>query len=151
MKLAQPADSLSPQAARSQADERIARAKATLAMREIKRGRFTRRDTEFDIRRGEFAMGFWFMERDQWRLYRLVVSNALYLEFQIDKEVPFARLSRTIFNETKLIFNFEKVMRITVGISDLYMSCHRTDAVRSDWPINRWIFPFKWNPRVPTM
>jgi hypothetical protein len=151
MKPVQRADPLSAQAARSQAAQRIARAKATLAMREIKRGRFTRRDIEYDIRRGEFAIGFWFMERDLWRLYKLVVSNALYFEFQIDKEVPFARLSRTVFNETKLIFNFEKVIRITVGISELKLSCHRTEAVRSDWPVKRWIFPFKWSPRVPTM
>lgn len=128
----------------------IARAKAKLALYKLTRGRFTRRDTEFDVRRGELAVGFWLRERDHWRLHKVVVSNVLYFEFQIDKDVPFARLSRTTFHSSKLILYFDEVMYITIGISDLNVSCQRTDVTRSDWTVKRWRFPFRSNPPVPT-
>ena len=128
----------------------IARAKAKFSVFKLARGRFTRRDTEFDARRGELAIGFWLREHDHWQLHKLVVRNALYFEFQIDEEVPFARLSRTTFHSSKLIFYFGKVMHLTIGISELDVSSQRTDVVRSDWAVKRWRFPFRSNPPIPT-
>lgn len=146
----QPVASVSLRKARTGAAEWIARIKAELAVRKTARGRFTRYDTEYDIRRREFAIGFWLVERDHWRLHKLVVSNTLYFEFQIDKEVPFAHLSRTRFHPTKLIFYFDTVSRITVGISELSVSCLRTDKIRSDWAVERSTFRLRPNPPVPT-
>jgi len=128
----------------------IARARAKFSVFKLARGRFTRRDTEFDARRGELAIGFWLREHDDWRLHKLVVRNALYFELQIDEEVPFARLSRTTFHSSKLIFYFGKVMRMTIGISELDLSSQRTDVIRSDWTVKRWRLPFRSNPPIPT-
>lgn len=146
----QPTPALNQQKAPSRAAGWLARVKARLAVAKVARGRFTRRDAEFNVRRGEFTIGFWLRERDHFRLHKLVVGNALYFEFQIEKDVPFARLSGTTFHSSKLLFYFGKLMRITVGISELNVSCRRTDETRSDWHVKRWEFPLKSNPPVPT-
>jgi hypothetical protein len=147
----------------------IARAKAWLAVRETQRGRFTRRDARYDFRRGEVAIGSWLVDRAtaefgpslwpirratlHWRLHELVVSNALNFEFQIDGEVPFAHLTKvTIDTKDKnvLIFYFDEVMRITVGISELGLSFRHTDRVRTDWGVKGWTFAFGSSRPVPT-
>jgi len=151
MSLTQPTLADSDQEARSRAAECVARAKDKWTLYKVARGRFTRHDIEYDVRRREFSVGFWLRERDHWRLHKLLVRNVYYFEFQIDKEVPFARLSRTTFHSSKLILYFGTAMHITVGIRKLSISTHRTDATRSDWGVKRWIFPFKSNPSVPTM
>jgi hypothetical protein len=150
MNLTQPTPAASDQKERSRAAEWVARTKAKLALYKVARGRFTRRDTVFDVQRGECAIGFWLRERDHWRLHKLVVSDAFYFELQIDEEVQFARLTRTTFHSTKVILYFDKVMRITIGIRELNVSCQRADVIRSDWAVKSWIFPFKSNPSVPT-
>ena len=150
MKQVQQVGSVSLRKPRSGAAEWIARTKAKLAVRKIARGRFTRRDIEYDVRRGEVAIGVWLIDRGQWRLHKLVVSTALNFEFQIDVEVPFARLSRATFDPHMLIFDFDDVMRITVGVSEIRVSCVRTEKIRFDWAVERRIFPLKANPPVPT-
>ena len=146
----QPTPPVAHQEVRSRAAGWFARVKGEFAVSKVKRGRFTRHDTEFNVRRGKFMLGFWLRERRLWRLHKLVVGNALYFEFQIEKDVPYARLSSTRFHSSKLIFSFGKVMRITVGISELNVSFRRTDVTRDDWQVTRWIFPLKSNPPIPT-
>jgi hypothetical protein len=147
----QPTPALVQHKAPSHAAGWLARLKARLAVAKVARGRFTRHNAEFNVRSGEFSLGFWLRERDHFRLHKLVVGNALYFEFQIEKDVPFARLSGTTFHSSKLIFYFGKIMRITVGISELNVSCRRTDETRSDWQVKRWALPFKSKPPVPTI
>jgi hypothetical protein len=116
------------------------------------RGRFAKRDVHFDPRRGQVEIGIWIPDRKaadyspyfwrlkratfHWRQHAVVVDNALSFEFQIDEEVPFAELTHVAYGPNKVIFRFGHAMRITIGISDLKIGSHETDAVRTDWGIN---------------
>jgi hypothetical protein len=147
----------------------IARANAWLAVREAQRGRFTRRDARFNFRRAEVAIGVWLVDRAtaefapsvwpihratlHWRLHELVVGTAQNFEFQIDNDVPFARLTKATFDTQDAnvaFFHFDEVMRIKVGISELSVSFRRTDHVRTDWGVKGWTLAFVSNQPVPT-
>jgi hypothetical protein len=165
----QPAVLISSPVARSKAARRRVLADAWSAVRNAQRGRFTKRDARYDFKRGEVAIGVWRVDRTtaefapnlwpihratlHWRLHELVVSKALNFEFQIDKEVPFAHLTKAtmdIMDERWVIFYFGDAMRITVGTSELALSFRRTDKVRTDWGVKSWAFAFGLNQPVPT-
>jgi hypothetical protein len=115
------------------------------------RGRFGKQDARYDPRRGQVELGVWIPDRTtadyapyfwrlkratfHWRKHAIVVDNALNFEFQIDEEVPFAHLTHVAYGPNKLTFTFGEAMRITIGVSDLNVSSHPTDAVRTDWGV----------------
>ncbi len=124
----------------------------------IGRGRFTKRDAEYDPRRGQVTIGIWLLDRAaaeyppgawpirratlHWRRHDIVVDKTLNYEFQIDRDVPFTQLSAVSYLTTSVTFDFGSDMRITVGISELAVTCRRTELVRTDWGTPGWTLAF---------
>jgi len=136
---------------------RAARARVEWLLRgKVGRGRFTKRDAHYDPRRGQVTIGIWLVDRTaaeytssawpirratlHWRRYDIVVDKTLNYEFQIDREVPFANFTAAGFLHNALTFDFGDDMHITVGISEVALTCGRTDAVRTDWGVKGWTF-----------
>jgi hypothetical protein len=131
--------------------ERAHREAARAVSDKLGRGRFSKHDVRYDLRRGQVEIGVWTPDRKaadyspyfwrlkratfHWRKHAIVVDNALNFEFQIDEEVPYAGLTHVAYPPNKVIFTFGAAMRITIGVSDLKVEAHETDAVRTDWGI----------------
>lgn len=134
--------------------ERARRDAARAVSNKLGRGRFGKHDARYDPRRGQVEIGVWIPDHNvadyapyfwrlkratlHWRQHVIVVENARYFELQIDKEVPFAQLTHVAYGSIEVIFTFGDAMRITIGVSDLKVESHETDAVRTDWGIKRF-------------
>ncbi|MDQ6766322.1 MAG: hypothetical protein M3Z41_00705 [Candidatus Eremiobacteraeota bacterium] len=146
---------------------RAALAKAQRAIRnKIGRGRFTKRDADYDFHHGRVTIGVWLLDRRaaeyrphfwpirhatlHWRRYEIVVESALNFEFQIDRDVPFAQLSAGTFEPTTLTLFFGDAMRIKISVSTLDVTCRRSETVRTDWGVKRWTLSFSPHPPVLT-
>jgi hypothetical protein len=136
---------------------RAARARAGWLLRgKVGRGRFTKHDAHYDPRRGQVTIGIWLVDRAaaeyqpslwpmhratlHWRRHDVVVDKALNYEFQIDREVPFANLTAVSFLPNAMTFDFGEDMHIAVGMSEIALTCRRTDAVRTDWGVRGWTY-----------
>jgi hypothetical protein len=130
----------------------------------IGRSRFTKGDVQYDHRRCQVTIGVWLLDRASaqyppsfwpirratlhWRRHDIVVDKALNYEFQIDKEEPFVDLSAITFEPNLVTFVFGDAMRIAVGVSELSITCRRTDMVRTDWGVKGWTLAFATNPPI---
>ena len=144
-----------------------ARSRAERALRsKIGRGRFTKRDVHYEHRYGRVTIGLWLLDRTaaeyvphfwpirratlHWRRHDIVVDKALNFEFQIDQEVPFAKLSAIACEPNLLTFIFGDAMKIAVGISELSLTCRRSEVIRTDWGVAGWTFALATRPPALT-
>lgn len=131
--------------------EKVRREAERVVASKIGRGRFTKSDARYDLRRGQVDIGIWLPDRKtadyspyfwrlkratiHWRLNEIIVSNAVNYELQIDKETPFAQLTAMAFEPRSIVAIFGETMRITVGVSEVSVAVRQTETIRTDWGI----------------
>jgi hypothetical protein len=119
----------------------------------LRRGRFSKRDVQYNPRLGRVEIGIWLPDRAgaeyepyflllkratlHWRLHTLTIANALNFEFHIEKEVPFAAFSAARLDPSKVRLFFEAAMFMTMGISELSITVDTKEQTRMDWDIKR--------------